>query len=53
MLTVACLFRAVSVYPGGYWSVEETCRQRGRGVWDFLTAPAWPQPLTGASYRRC
>jgi transposase len=25
-------------YLGCIWSVVETCRQRGRGVWDFLTA---------------
>jgi hypothetical protein len=24
--------------PGGIWSVVETCRQQGRGVWDYLTA---------------
>ena len=27
-----------SEYLGGIWSVVETCRQQGRGVWDFLTA---------------
>jgi transposase len=25
-------------YLSCIWSVVETCRQRGRGVWDFLTA---------------
>jgi transposase len=27
-----------SEYLGRIWSVVETCRQQGRGVWDFLTA---------------
>jgi transposase len=27
-----------SQYLGCIWSVVETCRQHGRGVWDFLTA---------------
>jgi transposase len=27
-----------SEYLGCIWSVVETCRQQGRGVWDFLTA---------------
>ena len=27
-----------SEYLGSIWSVVETCRQQGRGVWDFLTA---------------
>jgi transposase len=27
-----------SAYLGCIWSVVETCRQRGRGVWDYLTA---------------
>ena len=26
-----------SEYLGCIWSVVETCRQQGRGVWDFLT----------------
>lgn len=26
-----------SEYLGRIWSVVETCRQQGRGVWDFLT----------------
>jgi transposase len=29
---------AGSEYLGRIWSVVETCRQQGRGVWDFLTA---------------
>jgi transposase len=29
---------AGSEYLGCIWSVVETCRQQGRGVWDFLTA---------------
>jgi len=27
-----------SEYLANIWSVVETCRQQGRGVWDFLTA---------------
>jgi transposase len=27
-----------SEYLGCIWSVVETCRQQGRGVWDYLTA---------------
>jgi transposase len=27
-----------SEYLACIWSVLETCRQQGRGVWDFLTA---------------
>jgi transposase len=27
-----------SEYMACIWSVAETCRQHGRGVWDFLTA---------------
>jgi transposase len=27
-----------SQYLANMWSVVETCRQQGRGVWDFLTA---------------
>jgi transposase len=29
---------AGSEYLASIWSVVETCRQQGRGVWDFLTA---------------
>ena len=29
---------AGSEFLGGIWSVVETCRQQGRGVWDYLTA---------------
>jgi transposase len=28
---------AGSEYLSGIWSVVETCRQQGRGVWDYLT----------------
>jgi hypothetical protein len=28
----------VSEYLRRIWSVMETCRQQGRGAWDFLTA---------------